>query len=62
MTDTVLLAIDGPRATIRSRQAIPLQRPRRVLGSRQHPEFGRLVQQLWDDLEGVSVPPGGGGR
>jgi NitT/TauT family transport system ATP-binding protein len=62
LSDTVYVLSHGPRATIRSRHAIPLERPRRVLGSRQHPEFGRLVQRLWDDLEGVSVAFRGGGQ
>jgi NitT/TauT family transport system ATP-binding protein len=51
LSDVVYVLSPGPRATVQSRRAIAIERPRHVLESRRHPLFGDLVQQLWQDLE-----------
>lgn len=50
LSDVVYVLSQGPRATIRARHVVAIERPRRVLESRGHVLFGPLRQRLWDDL------------
>ena len=50
LSDTVYVLSQGPRASIRARHAVAIERPRRVLESRSHVLFGSLRQRLWSDL------------
>ena len=52
VSDEVHVLGQGPRATIRARHAIDIPRPRNVLEVRRHPDFGPLLQTLWDELAG----------
>lgn len=54
VSDVVHVLSGGPRAHILSSRAVPIPRPRRVLGARSHPAFGPLLDQLWQDLAGVA--------
>jgi NitT/TauT family transport system ATP-binding protein len=62
LSDVVYVLSPGPRASVRSRRAIAIERPRHVLASRRHPLFGELVQQLWGDLEHTPVAARGDAR
>jgi NitT/TauT family transport system ATP-binding protein len=57
LSDVVYVLSQGPRAGIRGRHEIGIERPRHVLASRSHPRFGPLLQRLWEDLA-----PGTGDR
>ena len=50
LSDTVYVLSQGPRATIRGRHDVGIERPRHVLESRAHPRFAPLLQRLWDEL------------
>jgi NitT/TauT family transport system ATP-binding protein len=50
LSDTVYVLSQGPRANIRARHDVGIERPRHVLGSRAHPRFAPLLQRLWDEL------------
>lgn len=52
VSDVVHVLSQGPRARIVSSRAVPISRPRSILGARSHPAFGGLVRQLWRDLSG----------
>jgi NitT/TauT family transport system ATP-binding protein len=52
VSDEVHVLSHGPRATIRARHAVDIPRPRNVLQVRRHPDFGPLLQTLWDELAG----------
>jgi NitT/TauT family transport system ATP-binding protein len=52
VSDEVHVLSQGPRATIRARHAVDIPRPRNVLQVRRHPDFGPLLQTLWDELAG----------
>ena len=56
LSDRVYVLSQGPRARVKSCRDVAIERPRHVLASRQHPRFGPLVQQLWDDLEDETAP------
>ncbi|MEE2965415.1 MAG: ABC transporter ATP-binding protein [Acidobacteriota bacterium] len=58
VSDEVHVLGQGPRATIRARHAIDIPRPRNVLEVRRHPDFGPLLQTLWDELAGEVVEEG----
>ncbi len=51
LSDVVYVLSQGPRAGIRARHEVGIERPRHVLDSRRHPLFAPLLQRLWDDLE-----------
>lgn len=55
-SDVVYVLSQGPRATIRARHEVPIERPRNVLETRRHPLFGSLLRRLWDELSGESPP------
>ena len=50
LSDVVYVLSQGPRASIRARHVVAIERPRRVIESRGHVLFGPLRQRLWDDL------------
>ena len=50
LSDVVYVLSQGPRAAIRARHIVPIERPRHALESRGHVLFGPLRQRLWDDL------------
>ena len=50
LSDVVYVLSQGPRATIRSKHAIEIARPRHVLDSRGDPRFGPLLRLLWSEL------------
>ncbi|MSO46340.1 MAG: ABC transporter ATP-binding protein [Acidobacteria bacterium] len=50
LSDVVYVLSQGPRAGIRGRHVVAIERPRHVLESRSHPLFGPLLQRLWGDL------------
>jgi NitT/TauT family transport system ATP-binding protein len=50
LSDVVYVLSRGPRASIRGRHEVPIERPRRVLESRRHPAFGALVERVWTNL------------
>jgi NitT/TauT family transport system ATP-binding protein len=56
LSDAVYVLSQGPRARIKSRRKVEIERPRHVLASRQNPHFAALVQQLWADLDGARSP------
>jgi NitT/TauT family transport system ATP-binding protein len=56
LSDVVYVLSQGPRARITARHDVGIDRPRRVLESRQHPEFGVLVERLWRDLSEATAP------
>jgi len=51
LSDVVYVLSQGPRARVRARYEVDIERPRHVLESRQHPLFATLLRRLWDDLE-----------
>ena len=51
LSDVVYVLSQGPRARVRARHAVDIERPRHVLESRQSPVFATLLQTLWSDLE-----------
>ncbi len=58
VSDEVHVLGQGPRATIRARHTIDIPRPRNVLKVRRHPDFGPLLQTLWDELAGEVAEEG----
>jgi NitT/TauT family transport system ATP-binding protein len=56
LSDVVYVLSQGPRAAIRGRHEIRIERPRHVLSSRSHPLFGPLLQRLWEDLSDEETP------
>jgi NitT/TauT family transport system ATP-binding protein len=49
-SDVIYVLSQGPRASIKSRYAVGIDRPRHVLGSREDPRFAPLLKRIWDDL------------
>lgn len=57
LSDRVVLLGNGPRAHIKGRFDVPMERPRDLLRAREHPQFTPLIRQLWDALsEEVRAP------
>ncbi|HEY2817979.1 MAG TPA: ABC transporter ATP-binding protein [Casimicrobiaceae bacterium] len=54
VSDVVYMLSQGPRATIRARHRVPIDRPRDVLETRRDPLFGPLLKRLWDELSAES--------
>ena len=50
LSDVVYVLSQGPRATVRARHEVPIQRPRNVLETRQDPVFASLLKTLWSEL------------
>ncbi len=53
LSDRVHLLSAGPRARIVGSYDVPLARPRDLVATRTEPQFGRLLEHLWDDLAEV---------
>jgi NitT/TauT family transport system ATP-binding protein len=49
-SDTVYVLSQGPRAGVKARHEVTIERPRKLLEARRHPTFAALVSRLWDDL------------
>lgn len=49
-SDVVYVLSQGPRAGVRARHEVSIERPRSMLESRQHPTFGPLMAKLWNQL------------
>jgi NitT/TauT family transport system ATP-binding protein len=65
VSDRVVLLGNGPRAHIKCRFDVPIERPRDLMRAREHPEFTPLIRRLWDALsDEVRTPArhGGGER
>jgi NitT/TauT family transport system ATP-binding protein len=58
LSDAVYVLSRGPRARIRARLDVTIERPRHVVETRAHPLFGSLLAQLWELLsdEGGAAP------
>lgn len=50
VSDVVYVLSQGPRATVKARHEVAIERPRHLLDSRRHPAFAPLMTRLWDDL------------
>ena len=50
LSDVVYVLSQGPRAAIRARHVVAIERPRHAIESRGHALFGPLRQRLWDEL------------
>jgi NitT/TauT family transport system ATP-binding protein len=50
LSDVVYVLSQGPRAGVRARHVVGIERPRHALESRGHPRFAPLLQRLWEDL------------
>jgi NitT/TauT family transport system ATP-binding protein len=57
LSDTVYVLSRGPRATIRARLDVAIERPRHVIETRAHPQFGALLGRLWQLLSEEGGPP-----
>lgn len=53
LSDRIYLLSKGPRARVRRVYPVPFFRPRDPVGVRSDPRFGRLLAELWNDLEEV---------
>lgn len=49
-SDVIYVLSQGPRASIKARYAVGIDRPRHVLNSREDPKFAPLLKRVWDDL------------
>ena len=58
LSDNVYLLSRGPKARIAGQYPVPIPRPRDVIKARTHPEFGPLLERIWQNLsrEVVGVP------
>ena len=54
-SDVVYVLSHGPRARVRARHEVGIERPRSVLESRRHPRFAPLREQLWKELSEGAV-------
>jgi NitT/TauT family transport system ATP-binding protein len=62
-SDVVYVLSQGPRASVKSRYEVGIDRPRKLLESHRHPAFAPLVSRLWDDLSTEPAPTSvGSGR
>jgi len=50
MSDVVYLLSRGPGARIAGQYPVPIPRPRDVIKARTHPEFGSLLERIWQNL------------
>ncbi len=51
LSDVVYVLGGGPRATVRGRHVVGIERPRHLLEVRSHPDFAPLLARLWKELE-----------
>jgi len=50
MSDVVYLLSRGPKARIVGQYPVPIPRPRDVIKARAHPDFGTLLERIWQNL------------
>lgn len=50
LSDVVYVLGQGPRARVRARHEVGIERPRHVLRARSHPDFAPLLETLWHEL------------
>lgn len=56
LSDEVILLSNGPRAHIKCRFDVPLERPRQLIEDRSDPRFAALAKQLWSALSDEVAP------
>ncbi|MCP1675073.1 NitT/TauT family transport system ATP-binding protein [Natronocella acetinitrilica] len=56
LSDEVVLLGNGPRAHIKGKFQVPLERPRNLLEVRADPRFGTLAKELWAALSDEVAP------
>jgi len=50
LSDMVYLLSRGPKARIAGQYPVPIPRPRDIIKARTHPEFGPLLERIWQNL------------
>ena len=55
-SDALYVLSQGPRASVKARYDVAIDRPRPVLESRRDPRFGPLLQRVWEDLADSERP------
>ncbi len=60
VSDVVYVLSQGPRAGVRARHEVGIERPRSLLESRRHPDFAPLMGRLWDELSADVASSEGG--
>ncbi len=50
-SDVVYLLSRGPKARIAGQYPVPIPRPRDVIKARTHPQFGPLLERIWQNLQ-----------
>jgi NitT/TauT family transport system ATP-binding protein len=50
LSDNVYLLSRGPKARIAGQYPVPIPRPRDVIKARSHPDFGPLLERIWQNL------------
>jgi NitT/TauT family transport system ATP-binding protein len=50
LSDNVYLLSRGPNARIAGQYPVPIPRPRDIIKARTHPEFGPLLERIWQNL------------
>ena len=50
LSDVIYVLGQGPRARVRARHDVPIERPRNVVETRENPVFARLLKTLWNEL------------
>ena len=61
VSDVVYVLSHGPRASVRARHEVAIDRPRRMIEVRQHAVFGTLMEALWTQLAEEPVASDGAG-
>ena len=61
VSDVVYVLSHGPRASVRARHEVAIERPRRMIEVRQHAAFGTLMEALWAQLAEEPVTSDGAG-
>ena len=50
LSDNIYLLSRGPKARIAGQYPVPIPRPRDIIKARIHPEFGPLLERIWQNL------------
>jgi len=58
LSDVVYLLSQGPNARIAGQYPVPIPRPRDVIRARTHPDFGPLLERIWQNLSNEVVGAG----
>lgn len=61
VSDVVYVLSHGPRASVRARHEVAIDRPRHMIEVRQHAVFGTLMEALWAQLAEEPVASDGAG-